>query len=53
MSGYICENVFSDFGDDHITFLVKRFKAVLVSAGVAIYEVEPQWTLLKDLMYRK
>ena len=43
----------SEFGDAHVAYLVKRFKPILQRAGVAVYQVEPQWTLLKDIFYRK
>lgn len=41
---------FSDFGNDRVSFLVKRSKPVLLSAGIAVYEIQPQWTLLKDML---
>ena len=46
-------NTFLDFCDDRVALLVKRFKPVLLSASVAIYEIEPQWTMLKDKVYSK
>jgi hypothetical protein len=41
-----------EFGDDDIAALVDHFKPVLTESGIAVCDIEVEWTTLKTEIYK-
>jgi hypothetical protein len=45
--------IVSDFGDGFLAMLVDHFRGHLEASNIVVHNVESEWTILKQELYKK